>query len=574
MIQTKHKKDNLLGLNCSVMFRNIRRWASMPVSLRDFLILTALVVLATFQPFYLHGQLNLFELGLYLPGIDGIWNGQIPYRDFFYLRGPFEIFMPAVLMKIFGQNVAVLATYFYVGNVLTLVVCVLLAQSLLRSRGFLYLLVPVLIARTFPRVVFTFWGGMRFTLGLLAVYCAIRFFNRNKKMWLFVAGVLTALSALTSIEIGVSALGGIGAVLILRTFLVADERNATLRGLGWYAIGIGSIFIPYFAYLLQNHALEAYLDVMLSILKNMNGIFIQTEPVPGSFGQAVVAMINPLSRNFRHMTPLYAYVIFVVYFFMKRRGAEKMPEYDWGALILVGYGLIMFYAAFRNLWSNAFEMALQPEKIIFFVVLERALHFYKEKKIADPRVIMLSRAVIAGIILSSLIFPISHFQKRFFIFQILSGKKIAKIRPLAGEPTATLHLSRISGMTVPLWQAQDLQQLQDFLILHTQPDEPVLMFPELGTLHFITGRRPIGRFGMVSMSWLNERWHAEFMNDLRTTRPRYAVIPKKFPDHYYNQYFKVAANQQKFDEVVRYVEDHYTLVTSTPSWNVFVLKGK
>ena len=54
---------------------------------RDFFLFAVFAVLITYQPFYLFGKMNLFEMGIYLPGIDGILDGQIPYRDFYYLRG-------------------------------------------------------------------------------------------------------------------------------------------------------------------------------------------------------------------------------------------------------------------------------------------------------------------------------------------------------------------------------------------------------------------------------------------------------------------------------------------------------
>ena len=68
----------------------------------DVLILGIFTVLITLKPHFAHGKINIFEVGLYLPGIQSVLNGEIPYRDFFHLRGPFELYMPALLMKLFG----------------------------------------------------------------------------------------------------------------------------------------------------------------------------------------------------------------------------------------------------------------------------------------------------------------------------------------------------------------------------------------------------------------------------------------------------------------------------------------
>jgi len=172
----------------------------------DILLLSIFTILITLHPYFLYGQMNLFEFGIYLPNINAVLDGLIPYRDFFHLRGPLEVYVPALLMRIFGENLAVLETYFYVGTVITLIICVFIAREILQTRFVLYLLIPVLVGRTFPRAVFTNWGGMRYALGLLAILCAIYFFKRKKTLWLFLSGIVSGLALLTSIEMGVSSI--------------------------------------------------------------------------------------------------------------------------------------------------------------------------------------------------------------------------------------------------------------------------------------------------------------------------------------------------------------------------------
>src|SRR3990167_7967176 len=118
----------------------------------DLFFLAAFAIFITLQPYFLYGELNYFELGIYLPNINALLDGQIPYRDFFHLRGPLELYVPAFFMHIFGENAAVLAAYFYVGTVVTLLIGIWIAKDLYRTRLVLYLMVPVFVGRTFPRV--------------------------------------------------------------------------------------------------------------------------------------------------------------------------------------------------------------------------------------------------------------------------------------------------------------------------------------------------------------------------------------------------------------------------------------
>ena len=69
----------------------------------DLFVLSALTVLIVWNPLYLHGEINIYELGLYIPGINSVLHGGIPYRDFFYLRGPLGIYVQAFCLGGGGQ---------------------------------------------------------------------------------------------------------------------------------------------------------------------------------------------------------------------------------------------------------------------------------------------------------------------------------------------------------------------------------------------------------------------------------------------------------------------------------------
>ena len=159
---------------------------------KDLLFLSLLVVALLWQPFYLHQELNLFEWGLYLPGIDAVMQGQVPFRDFFHLRGPFELYAPALFMKIFGFRADVLASYFYMGTLLTMFAALLIAYELIEQRVLLYTFAVILVIQTFPRVVFTFWGGMRYAWGLLAATVGLLIILNRRRV------VLSALEAAES----------------------------------------------------------------------------------------------------------------------------------------------------------------------------------------------------------------------------------------------------------------------------------------------------------------------------------------------------------------------------------------
>ena len=154
--------------------------------------LSFFVILVTYQPFLFHHEIIMMETGIHFPGIYALFHGAIPYRDFLYFRGPLELYVPALLMKFFGENMIWLPAFYYVGTILTLLLCVLLAFQLYRTRLALYLMVIVLAARTFPRISFYCWSGMRYALGMLALVLAVQSFKSNRSSWMFWAGVVSS----------------------------------------------------------------------------------------------------------------------------------------------------------------------------------------------------------------------------------------------------------------------------------------------------------------------------------------------------------------------------------------------
>jgi len=82
----------------------LKSWANHKPTVMDAIFLILATIVVTLHPFYLYGKINLFEAGLYLPGIDAIFKGAIPYRDFFHLRGPLELYFQVLWVKIAGEN--------------------------------------------------------------------------------------------------------------------------------------------------------------------------------------------------------------------------------------------------------------------------------------------------------------------------------------------------------------------------------------------------------------------------------------------------------------------------------------
>lgn len=507
------------------------------------------------NPHYLTQELNLFEWSLYLPGIDAVTQGQVPYRDFFHLRGPFELYAPAFFMKIFGYRADVLASYFYFGTVVTILTGILIAYELISSRPLLWTAALILVIRTFPRVVFTFWGGMRYAWGLLAVWCLIRFFKSKRPGWLAAAGCLAAIGWWTSIEIGVA---------ILVSFVAAVVMSRAWRPFARsFVIGFLAVSLPYAAYLASQGALGPYIHAQWVVITAMQKTIPTAIPPPANLPEFLRAVFYPWDRNFYLMTPLYCYMFFFVFYFGPW-GQRKVVDREQGALALAVYGLMLFFSGFRNLGASQYEMSLQPEKIVLFYLLG-VLFLWAGRDEATRR--KAGYFLLAAVILSTGIYCAGRFRAKFYRFcwigQMAGGR---------GAPEwsgATVDLERIRHMTIPQWQAEDLKGLSAFMEAHVGAHEPVWMYPELGSLHFILHRPWSGRFPLSTLAWMDEGWFTDYEHGLLRHPPAYAVVNKVMPAYFESCYFAVAGNRLKHLRMMQFLHDHYVVAGQTPSYFIY-----
>lgn len=520
----------------------------------DLLALSVFTVLITFNPFYLNHQIDIFEFGLYLPGINAIMHGAVPYRDFFHLRGPLDLYMPGLLMMITKPNIAILSTYFYFGNVLCLLFAVLIAYELLKTRYMFYLMVPALVSRTFPRVVFTYWGGMRYAFGLIAIWCFIKFFKKSRSKWMYASGLATAFGLLTSIEMGIYAMVGIITALVTAWLLKFFPLRSLIKTLGTYFLGIGTLLLPWVIYAISNQAFIPYLKDTLTVVLNMQKVIDPhaASIYPHNLPEALSAMFNPMSINFKQMTPSYLYVSIAVYLGL-RLYKKMINATDLCLLVLSIYGFIMYNTGFRGIWTAHFEMALMPEKIIYFFLGEALILFIWSKQ---ERNIILC-VILLALFISSTTYAIDRFNHRFFAFKYYK-------HALQDKNNRALSIDRARGILVPSDQADELEAMVDFLKHHSQPTDTVVMFPELGAYNFLADRPFLGKFPISTFSWFDDEWFSKFLDQLQNAPVRYIFVQKATTESWRLVYLYWKPNQSKYAQMLSVIQHDYMMIGQTP----------
>ncbi len=540
----------------------------------DYIILSLFTIFITLQPYFQHGDINFYETGFYLPVINALSHGQVLFKDVFVLRGPLEIFIPALLMKCFGKHIVYLYLYFYIGAIITLLLYILSSFLLFRSRIFLYFFTFVFVARIFPRVAFNNWGGLRFSFGILAIIFALMFFKHKKYIWILLAGLSSGIGFFLSPEIGIySALSIIITLFFYGIFL--KKLNYSFKIISFFLLGIFVVSVPFLIYLLINQAFCPYLETNLIVWTKQGVTFDPAyyTSIPRSFKALLLALI-PGHHNFKHLTPFYFYLGVSIYFIWKLVN-KKVKERDFNILSLFFYGILMYIGTFRNLEGHQFEMALQPEKILLFLFLEKIYFYLKTPSIFLNRKRVANFAFIFFIIImcSSFGYSIQRFNHRFFMFKWirnkLLGRNTEELLPYSTEDSCALNIKRARNTIVSCKQNKEIEGTVNFIFKNIPPQESIFTFPSLGTYNFLADRLCTDRFCMAEFSWMSESWHKELIADLKKKRPTFTILKKDLKE--LQPFFKREKNKIYFNELLEFIHKNYREIYT--SGNIAIMKS-
>ncbi len=538
----------------------------------DYLFLALIVSVVTLQPHFMQGAINFYETGIYLPQISEFFHGKVFYRDMFVLRGPLEILMPAYLMKKFGMHIGALNAYFYFGTVLTLVIYAIFASRIFKTRAFAYLFTLVLVARTFPRVTFAIWGGIRFGFGILAILLAVNFLKARKTAWLFLAGIVTGLALWTSFDVGAFSIISIAAMLVCFGYF-EEEMEFCLRHLMVYFTGILLVSAPFVFYLFLNDAFMPFVSTLKTTLIAHcrtdvfdPALYFET---PRNFKEFLLAF-SPTNHNFKYTLPTLLYLpvgIYLFYRIIKRRNTL----FDIAMMPVFIYGLLLYKAAFRDIEGPQYRIALQPVLLIMFFYLERIYVFVKNIKVRLGFKKVLAVLFIVLVPLYSVAFSLYKYNKRFFIFKEVRSLVVNRTHaaiPYAGREPMAIESGRAEGVIVPAHQAREIDLAVEYIRLNTDERETVFTFPDLGAYNFFIDRPPLGRFYTAEFSFFHPAWFEELMSELKRKRPRYVICARNF-----SRLEQLRPTLGKYlDEVEGYLDKNYKIARSYSTVNIFKIE--
>ncbi len=538
----------------------------------DWVVVPAGIIWLAFEPNFPHGLVDYFEAGQYLGPINGIFHGEIPFRDNFTLWGPLFLYIPAWIMFFFGKTIAVLRAYFHVTAILNVLASYFVGRLICQNRFFRYLIPLLFLMEVYHPFWSTRYGGFRVGLGLLILGCLIRYVQRGSQGYLVLAGFLSGSCLLYSTDVGL--------LCIWTTFLLAlwlwfhrMRSPRVLRGDCFgYLFAMGLSALPFVAYFAIQGALLPYLETAFWVL-------------PQKYPQAWLRLRLPsLLSTYQHSPSLLAFIssdVFKIYLpcllygasliYLAVRGfARSVTEKVTLVMLFVAYGLPLYIAAFRSIYGPQFQNSLPSLIILIAFCAEecfRRLEEAEHKRIQRGMPLSLqSVSPLCVLLICAGYFLIS--EKRFYRTPggwLLCQRFKTECTPYYLDPVwismaqwSPLRCERSGGIRVPSFQAEEMDGVTRFLLDHTAPQEAVFTFPEHGIFNFLADRPILSRFHIAGYAWAHPEWRRELLEVLHRQSPRFVVMGKSL-SHLARS---LGREEELLPEVIAFLRENYRVVRS------------
>ncbi|MFC1708955.1 hypothetical protein ACFL2J_02700 [Candidatus Omnitrophota bacterium] len=527
----------------------------------NYIVIPVIMIIILYDSNFMHGLIDHFEAGKEVVCVNELFQGKLLYKDTLPYFGPLSTYLQSFFMFLFGKNLLVLRGFFYFGTIFTLLVGYFMACRLCQRKFFAYIAALLLIVETYHPFWATRWGGLRFGLGLLAIWCLIIFFEKKKNIWLFFSGVFSSITFLVTLDTGVLSFASIGLTLSFCIFYsYLQSKRLNFRILVFFVCGALTILIPFLVYFILIKSLIPYFNTILTIAINHPKVWSGGQGLPDF--RELFHFTHLYTMGFKQVIPVLLYLFSGIYL-IHRVFKKTMSWKDHGIMVLSIYGLLMYIASSRALQGPQFQMGLQPFIILWFVFLDKVFQrisdFYKQRSwdIFDFKYIAI--LVIFLLMISYSLISEKRFYgtfKNWFLYQEHKEDVMPmylNFVPLYTFDSRLLNIPRAKGIRVPSEQAEEMERVTEYIISVTKPGEPVFAFPEHSIYNFLADRPCIDRFGIPGVAWTTEEWREELLVDLKKVNPRYII---------YGTRLSIMAKcinrkEELLPDVISYIRMHY-----------------
>jgi len=217
--------------------------------------------------------------GLMVYPAERVLAGQVPYRDFFSELAPGVFYIQALLFKLFG-------THIWSARIPALLVLAAISWQLfylgrkVMPAWAAIIPTPIYVTVAFSRwmIVSHHWYSLLFALA--TAICFVRFMERRRIFWLFLAGIFTAASGICMQTKGALLL--LAATTVLLTDYVRGRKEASragMSGLASYLFGVFALAVVPLCYFFIHDSLYDFV-YSTALLPAQNYLSYEFVPIP------------------------------------------------------------------------------------------------------------------------------------------------------------------------------------------------------------------------------------------------------------------------------------------------------
>jgi 4-amino-4-deoxy-L-arabinose transferase-like glycosyltransferase len=527
-----------------------------------------------------------------------LMNGELLYRDVYYLYPPFSPYFHSLLYRIFGARLDVLEVGGAICAALVVWMCYRVARRLMTPSESALAVIAVVVVCVFKPGGNLIWPyafaalhGMAFALG--ALLFALRYTENEKRLELAAAGALIGLAAITKQEFALAAVCAVTAAVVwLRracfkrlaidlalavstaSIITLPVYAAMLAYIGWKIIvedchifythlpdslvfynaqrsGIDSPLLS-FAHMIGAAAVIA---AMLSAAALLGGFLMRyrqsrhenwTKWACFTLGGALVVALTVglIAGKDWDGSPMRALPFLSLGMAVIGWRRWKQEPGDGAALFIIAvYSLaILARVALRVPSGGAFGGFFVPTSLMLFCHLflraaPEAAGRLAQGLSADSRTRRM-RLIGAGMLIALLLATVVVYGARYrsnFDYELKTPRGDLFVRRQIGEA---------------------FREALDFIAEHSTPDDAVAVLPEGSDLAFLGERRMALRLQILHPGFLDEQGERAEIARLQASRARYALIVNRSM----REFGADAFGRDYFPTLGRWIDENYRLV--------------
>ncbi len=492
--------------------------------------------------------------GIILHGAIRVFNGEVPYRDFWHITLPGAIWLYAFVFKIAGDKfiVARLTGYLFIAGQCILIYLIgrrILKKSVIPLCASIIFFLHICIRKVNcePHIISVFF-----------VLLALLFFLSDKSPLVrAITGIVLALSIMAQQNIGAAGLAGFLIALLMEKLRDNFNLQEYLKEVLLITSGLFLVFIPFLSYLIWTHSLK---EAIYTLFQWPFSNYLGFNRYPYLYSELTSIKEWIVNHGFSlhyliDITPLivvgFVPIILIPYLFFVTFKERNQP-----LLSVICYDIILQLSVVPIRPDYTHLLFVSP--LHFFLFFHSILYFWIQAK--NSRIKLILRTFSSLLLL--LIFL--SFIRSSLLYKSMATTNELQLDTPRGRVSITYH--------TPSWMFDVIRYIES----STEKNEPIFIYHWSPVLYFLTGRKNLTPFDTFQPIYNTDEQMQQIIEALKLYPPRLIIKDRYIdpsPEHpNRNMFPKVDwTTIHEKDPVHKYIEQNYKLQGYIGSFKIFTL---